>query len=187
MKYDVSFMNMHNALFMQGSNLGDKINVAAKGAKVCWDDDRQVLFITFKGKTTTIPFTSTQSFDLIEVPEDVKEWAGIAETTQTNAPFARKKVEPTDITVTDDMSEAEAHRARVRATSANSNRAQPTVQNDDLINQSRALAMGVKHNKTAQVSNAQHVGEMAAVTGKPKALSHAAMKAQVAQEMKEGQ
>ena len=87
-----------------------------------------------------------------------------------------------------DTEAAARHRELVRAASANSNRAQNAAQqNDFLIQEARNQAMGLKHPTTskAQVQTAQQVGELAAVTGKPKAISHAAMKAQVAQEMKD--
>lgn len=185
-KHALSFVELHNQLFMNGSNLGNKVNAAQRGAKLWQDDERGVVWVHFKDRVTAIPLASVASSDFIEIPEDIKELLGITQEVQPKGPpsVRAKKVEVIELPAYDPNDHsAEAHRARVRAASANSNRAQPIVQNDFLIQEARNHAAGQK--SKAQVSNPTMPKEGVSVSPKPKAISHAQLKAQVAAEAKE--
>lgn len=188
MLYPLTYVQLHNMINMQGTNLGDKINAAQRGAKLLLDLEFNFVWIYFKGKLSGFPTPSCASMDLAEMPDHVKQVLGldaVPAQAATGPAFARKKAEyvPEAFDPNDD---AAAHRAAVRAASANSNRANPVIQQTDtLIQTARMEAMGLKSHTTAQVQNAQQVGESTTVVGKKKALSHAALKAQVTQEAKE--
>lgn len=189
MKIEVTFLDLHNPLFTQGSNLGNKINVAQKGARAVLDTNTGLIWFLYKGRPTFIPLMNTGSGDPILSSEQHIEIFGEEAKPALLPPAiarARREAILTDALGFDPNDESpEAHRARVRAASANSNRPNnQLVQTDDLIQTARASAMGMKL-PTAQVQNAQQVGEHTGVTGKRKAISHQQMKAQVAQEMKE--
>lgn len=208
-KHPLSFMELHNQFFMQGSNLGNKINAAQKGAKLLLDDERQVVWIYFKQKVSFVPLASVASCDAIEIPEDIKESLGLVsplvEETPVGPPaIARarrgrppkmEEVEPTQTQATpvtypdfdpNDLEAVAHHRELVRAASSHANKASfKGPQNDRLIQETRAIAMGVKLHNTAQVQTAEQVGQGTGLTGKPKAINHQQLKAQVAQEMKE--
>ncbi len=195
-KYPLTFVEFHNPLFMNGTNLGNKLNGPFRGATLLMDDDRQVVWVHYKGKTAFVPLASVASADAVTIPDDVTEAMGLNTPQELSGPPAVKRgrgrppmepiatpsipVEAVPMPTHDpnDMVAAAEHRARVRAASANANKPQFVgQQNDDLIQASRAAAMGIKHNKGAQVQTAQQVGEAASVVGKKKPLSHAELKA----------
>ena len=203
-KIKLPFLDLHNQLFMNGSNLGMKINAAQRGAKMVLDTETNLIWIHFKGKTTFIPTSNVASGDALVSPEFLTEMFELAaEEEQPKAHLppaiarAQKEVElqnlPDPMLPYDPNDEhaAALHRAAVRAASANSNRgnsAQTLSQTDSLIQQARMQAMGIKqHTPNAQVQNAQQVGETAALAstrGKRKAINHQELKTQIAQEMK---
>ena len=165
--------------------------------------------IYFKGKYTAIGASNVASYDFKEVPKDVIEYLGMNQAVIADAPTgppaiarARRSIpapqamEPPQVYAEPvpmpdfDPNDAEAaakHRALVRAASANANRPTLVAQNDDLVQAARNQAMNLKQPKSAQVQTAQQVGAVTAVAGKPKAISHAQLKAQAAAEAKESQ
>jgi hypothetical protein len=196
-KHALSFLELHNQFFMQGSNLGNKINAAQKGAKLILDDDRSVVWVYFKGKVSFIPTASVASADVIQIPDDVKEALGLD--TVQNEPMgppaiARAKreqfqnVQNNAVPMPDfdpnDMDAVANHREMVRAASANANRPNPfSAQNDFLIQQARGQAEGFK--QSAQVSNPTLPTEGQRPRGRPpKILSHADLKAKLDSEAK---
>lgn len=209
-KHRLSFIELHNQFFMQGSNLGNKINAAQKGAALLLDDERGVVWVYFKGKVSFVPLASVASGDAVEVPEDVKEFLGIhtpVESGPQGPPaIARAKrgrpsvnepapdfvkggvpIVPIPDFDPNDLEAAARHRELVRAASANAYRPQPQgALNDHLIQEARNQAMGIKHAtiSRAQVQTAQQVGETATVTGKKKAISHAELAKQIGSETK---
>lgn len=210
-KQRLSFIELHNQLFMQGSNLGNKINAAQKGAKLLLDDERGVVWVYFKGKVSLVPLANVASADAIDISEDLKEALGVQAPGEPqpvgppaivrakrgrpslNEPAAEflKGAAPTVPFPDFDPNDQEAalrHRELVRAASANAYRPQPQgPMNDHLIQEARNQAMGLKHTtiSRSQVQNAHQVGEVASVTGKKKIMTHAELKAQVAAETKE--
>jgi len=204
-KHALSFVELHNQFFMQGSNLGNKINAAQKGAKLLLDDERSVVWVYFKSKVSFIPLASVASADAIEVPQDIKDLLGlnqsIEETKPLGPPAMRRRGRPPlnepkpdfgPVPYPDfdpnDLEAAARHREKVRAASANAYRPDPQgPMNDHLILEARNAAMGVKQSAVnhAQVQSAHQVGEAASITGKKKVMSHAELKAQVAAEAKE--
>lgn len=205
-KHPLRFIELHSPFFMQGSNLGTKIDAAQRGAKLILDDERQVVWVRFKGKVSFIPLPSIASADALEVPKDIQDLFEISsaapEILATDAPKRRGRPpaqpampqaplpSPTQVPYPDfdpnDEQAAAKHREMVRAASANSNRPEfRGPQNDDLIQAARMTAMGLKHQPSAQVQTAQQVGQTAGVTGKRKVMSHGELKAQVAREAKE--
>ncbi len=198
--YPLSYIQLHNTIHMQGTNLGDKINAAQRNAKLYLDLECQTVWIHFKNKITGIPVTSIACYDTITCPDYVQEAIALDTVVVAQAPVGPafvRKAEPSTAQIhvpmpTFDPNDDEAaakHREMVRAASANSNRNVPQgAQNDHLIQEARMQAMGVKMNTLqSQVSNAQQVGEQAqnGTRGKRKASSHEQMQMQVAQEMKE--
>lgn len=214
-KHKITFIELHNPLFMNGTNMGSKLSTdvrpgttAKAGVKMILDDERQAVWVHYNKRTAFIPLPSVASCDILEVPGDVLELLGLtpmAEEIISGPPAVMRarrgrppsvqpteeiQAAPTEVPYPDfdpnDEDAAARHRELVRAASANSNKAPfKGPQNDSLIQSARNAAMSIKTHGTAQVQNAQQVGELAAVTGKPKALSHAGMRAQVAKEMKE--
>lgn len=209
-KHALSFLDLHNPFFMNGSNLGNKINAAQRGAKLLLDDERQVVWVYFKNKVSFIPLASVASADAVDVPEDVQALLGVpkpevAQEDISGPPavvrarrgrpplhqpepqaYAPAPTVPYPDFDPNDIDAAARHRELVRAASANANKPQYAgPQNDDLIQQTRNAAMGMKLQRTAQVQSAQQVGQTAAVTGKRKVMSHAELAAQVAKEAKE--
>ena len=190
-KYQLSFMEVHNPLFMQGSNLGTKIIPAQKNAELAYDDDRSVVWVSFKGKITAIPLSNVASVDFATTPDDILDFfSGTASTVDTAhlpAAIARKKREQEIVQTAETFDSAdespEAHRARVRAASANANRVQPIqATSSSLIQESRATALGMKVSK-AQVSDPTR--PKTGTTGRVKPISHAQLNAQMAKEAKE--
>lgn len=180
-KFALSYVEFHNNFFMQGTNLGNKVNAAQRGAVLLYDTDRSLVWIQFKGKLSFIPLTNIVSADVV----DASAMDADLPTPKVEATPARRgrppKTEPEAI---DPNDAAAIHRAEVRARSATANVAAPTVQNDLLIQQSRSAAMGMKHPNPAQVQTPTQPTQGANVAGKPKAISHAQLKTQIAQEMK---
>ncbi len=189
--YDLPFVEFYDAFFMQGSNLGNKINAAQRNAKVVYDEERGLVWVHFKGKLSFVPLQSIKSADMKDIPEDLqKYWAMTTQEAEPTLPPSIRRGRKPKEEITEEFDptdDAAAHRARVRAASANANKAEPrpVINSDDLIKTTRAAAMGVKLNKSSQVANAQQVGELASVTGKPKAMTHAQLQAQIASEAKE--
>lgn len=199
---DLSFVEVYDAFFMQGSNLGNKINAAQKGAKITLVNDTYVA-VYFKGKASFIPCAGVKSADWKEIPEALKtHWSLEKTTTQQEIKHAPPFVshaqvvlptpDPTPVPYPDfdpnDEDAAARHRAMVRAASANSNRAQPTTESS-VVQSAREAAMGLKQHN-AQVSNPTmptqgQTGRGANVRGKTKAVNHAQLKTQVAAEMKD--
>lgn len=180
-KHQLSFIELHNQLFMQGSNLGTKIHAVARGATLNLDTELGIVWVQYKGKLSFIPLSNVASADMV----DTGAFGFKTTTDETTAPAAIARARKARL---EQEAEEDPHRAAVRAASANSNKPNTLeAQNDYLIQEARAQAAGMKHNK-AQVSNPTlpttgNTG--ASVAGKPKAISHAGMKAQVAAEMKE--
>lgn len=202
-KHPLSFIELHNPFFMNGTNLGNKVNALQRGASLLLDDERGVVWVHYKSKVSFIPLASIASADAVEVPEDVRMVFGLPDPASTPPPARRGRppmnkpetqATPTPAPVTpaypsfdpNDTDAAAKHRELVRAASLNANKPQfNAAQSDDLIQSARMTAMGLKHQKTAQVQTAQQVGETASVTGKRKVMSHSELKAQVAKEAKE--
>ena len=68
-KIKISFAELHNPLFMQGTNLGTKIIAAQKNAVLTYDFDDQLLMIEFKGKVSLVPSTNVASMDALNASE----------------------------------------------------------------------------------------------------------------------
>lgn len=204
-KHALSFIELHSQLFHQGSNLGNKINAAQKGVILFLDDERQGVWLWFKLKLSFIPLPNVASMDMKDIPQDIQDVLGLGVPEELSGPPALAKArrgrppkeepaepissapEPVPFPTHDpnDPIAAAAHRAKVRAASANAYRPVDKVaQNDLLIQEARAHAQGVKLQKTAQVQNAHQVGQTTSVTGKSKPLSYAALQAQVEAESK---
>lgn len=187
MLYPISFAQFHNMMHMQGTNLGDKIIAKARGATLLLDLEFQTVWVYYKGKLSGVPTPSIATYDLAEMPDHVRAELGldgIEAVESSGPPYARKKAEYIPEAF-DPNDEAAAHRARVRAASANANRPDMAqAQNDLMIQETRNAAMGIKTHMTAQVQNAQQVGESPTVTAKKKAISHSQLKAQIAHEAK---
>lgn len=188
-RFELSFIELHNPLFMQGSNLTNKVNAKQRGAILQYDTELAGVIIQFKGKAAIIPAASVASMDLVDISQ-----IGIEAPKEASAPPAiararrqAKEEQLPEVTADYDENDPEAaaaHRAAVRAASANSNRSAPRLetQNDTLIQQSRMVASG------AQVSNpTRPVEGLTGVSGKPKATNHAQMRAQLAKEAKDVQ
>lgn len=187
---------------MSGKNFGTRVDMTS-GAKIVYDREAKEIHISYNGKTSTLSSLSAKNWDYIETPAFIAE---LFKEEAVKAPEAPKRgrgrppmVAPAPIQTTqsypevpmpdfdpNDLEAAAKHRALVRAASANSNKPEfRGPQNDDLIQAARTTAMGLKHQKTAQVQTAQQVGELAGVSGKRKVMSHAELRAQVAKEAKE--
>lgn len=195
-KHELSFIELHNPFFMQGSNMGTKINAAQKGAKLLLDDTRYGVWIYYKQKVAFVPLASVASIDLTEIPGDVKTALHFEEPKKAAA--AIKHMAPTQPVVPmyqpepvpmpdfdpSDAVAAAAHKSMVRAASMNTHRSAPIVQNDQLIQEARNTAMGMKTHPTAQASTAHQVGQMtnSGTQGKPKPISHQALKASLPKE-----
>jgi len=187
-KIPLSYIELHNPMFMQGSNLGSKISAKARGAKLYFDTELSVVWIDFKDKVAFVPMSNIASGDMLDPQSIVLEEP--ATKTAPPAITRARKAGKEDVAVTIaqaesnpiEMTDAEAHRAEVRARSANAHKAipQPETQSDALIQQSRAVASG-----QVQVSDpTRPANGLTGVQVKPKAISHAQLKAQVAAETK---
>ena len=177
-KIDISFLDLHNPLFMNGVNYGNKIDVKQKGGIVYRDSELQCYVAQFKGRAQIIELANvasagvTNSGDLSLSKEALESTAppAIAKARRNQA----QQQETAQVYDPNDES-AEAHRARIRAASAGANRPDPSLrqQDDLLIQESRNAAMGLKHKQppTAQVST-----PTSGVQGKAKNLSHAQTK-----------
>lgn len=206
-KHKLSFIETHGPFFMQGTSMGTKVYASGpKAAKLLLDDERNAVWIYYKGKAALVPCAAIASMDMAELPDDVAKALGAPVTNPTQEPAggpvarARSGRKAKDAEIPggesipagpvevpfpshdpDDVEAAAAHRALVRAASANANRpAPPQMQNDSLIQQARMQAMGIKTHGTAQVMTAEQVGATT-LQGKPKAISHAQLQAQKAQ------
>ena len=148
-KIKISFAELHNPLFMQGSNLGTKIIAAQKNAVMTYDFDDQLLIVEFKGKTSLIPSTNVASMDAL-MSLEVKE-----ESVTGHPAVARSKREKP----IDDQAQA------ARAASANAFKptSDAVAQNDALIQQNKQLLGGGNAATT--------------LTGKPKVMTHAEISA----------
>lgn len=194
---ELSFVEVIQPFFMNGKNMGNKIHANTIGCKMMKHAETKEIEVFYKGKVSTIGHGNVCSSDYKEVPDEVKALFGIdatvveefvnpkarkPEAMNMSAGYASQMYSPDD-------ESPEAHRARVRAASANSNKAIPVgPQNDTLIQQARMEAMGIKHGQVSVPSmptEGQTGVPPVAIKGKPKAISHQAMKAQVAQEMKD--
>lgn len=69
MRVKVSFVELHNPLFMVGVNLGNKISASTRHARMEFDIERKLLFIEFKGKVAVLPDSNVCSMDLVN-PEE---------------------------------------------------------------------------------------------------------------------
>jgi len=208
-KHPLSFVALHNQFFMQGSNLGDKINAKQRGAQLLLDDERGVVWVHFKQKVSFIPLASVASADAITIPDDIAIALQLTAAPAVDAPQGppavrrgrgRPPLHPEPQVIPDpttgvpvpnfDPNDAEAaarHRELVRAASrAPTLKTGTHAQDDRLIQEARNQAMGLKHPTTsrAQVQNAEQVGATASVAGKPKPISHAQLQAQTAAEAK---
>jgi hypothetical protein len=177
----VTFAELHGNLFMQGSNLTSKINAAQRGAKLVLDTELGVIWIKFKGKVSLIPLANTASLDAV-VPEELMVELGFNEEPLSGPPAVRRGKQKAQEEWEEPLTDEDAHRAAVRLASATSNKAPSIAQTDTLIQETRGKAMGFKD---AQVSNPTQPTTGASVVGKTKALSHAQLRAQVAQEAKD--
>lgn len=160
-RINLSFVEVHNPLFVNGTNLGTKINVAQRQAIAQYDTEISCLRLYFKGKTTLVPSSNIASMDAIE--EQAPAQVAQPETVLPPALAKRrgrppKEAEPEQKPIGDPVDpndEQAAHRAAVRAASANSNVAPPNVsaQTDALIQQARMQALGIKDaSRVVQVS-----------------------------------
>jgi hypothetical protein len=186
MKHSLNFVELHNPLFMQGVNLGTKINATQRQAHLFFDTELGVVWIAFKNKVSFIPLANVASADLADpsvadLPLDEEQHAPPA--------IARarreQEIDPARYEMPD-INDPEAmarHREAVRAASANANRP-PAQMFDPLAQQAREQAMAVKlHN--APVSTPMQTKNLSSVTGKHKAISHAELAAQKAAENSE--
>lgn len=151
-KIKISFAELHNPLFMQGTNLGTKIIAAQKNAVMTYDFDDQLLIIEFKGKVSLIPSTNVASMDALNASELMEK-----EEVTGHPAVARAKRERTQM---------DEQVLAAREASANAFKPSADVhvvsQSDALIQQNKQLLGGAKG---------------ATVTGKPKAISHAQISA----------
>lgn len=188
-KFELKFLETHNPVFIGGANLGKRLDIKTKKVKLLLDTDVGVVWIFYNSGIDFVPFASiasgsalnTEDFGLGEFKEPEpyttpaiqrarQSAVYIAETTPAPEPVPMPTFDPNDLEA------AAEHRRKVRAASANANRPEVlSPQNDDLIQKARMTAAGIKH--TAQVQTAQQVGELAKVTGKRKAISHAELNA----------
>jgi len=147
-KIKISFAELHNPLFMQGTNLGTKIIAAQKNAVLTYDFDDQLLMIEFKGKISLVPSTNVASMDALNASELMEK----EEITGHPAVARSKREKPMDAQV-----------QAAREASANAFKPGSDVnvvsQSDALIQQNKQIMGGAKGNVT--------------ITGKPKAISHA--------------
>lgn len=65
-KIALSFVSLHNPLFMQGVNLGQRINTHMKSVKLDFDVEKKLLYIQFKGKVCLVPDSNVESMDVID-------------------------------------------------------------------------------------------------------------------------
>ena len=174
----ISFVELHNPLFMQGTNLGNKINAAQRGASIQFDLDRKLLIITFKGKCAIIPDSNVASMDVIDLADlglEFKTEAPTAPEATVKRGRGRPPVNPEPVAQSE-----EDRRAAARAASANAFKPEPKVETtgSKLIEQSRAIAAG-----KAQVSDPTKPAQgLTGLSSAPKMMSHAELKAKVAAE-----
>lgn len=184
---ELSFVALFTPLFMQGSNLGEKVSRGFKGVKLLYNTETGQISAWRDGKYSAIGAANIASYDFTAVPEDVTKYLGLgveapsASNEGTTLPPARGR--PPSETVID-PNDDNAHRAAVRAASANSNVATThrALIDDSLIQASRNAAMGIK---SAQVSDPRKPAQGASVVGKPKAIGHQELRVQLAKEAKD--
>lgn len=201
-KLELGFIEMHNPMFMQGSNMGTRIKAKERGARLFLDTELSLVWVHFKGKVAFVPLANIATGDLMEqldaplteLPQPAhRAPAAIARAQAYQSEYQEPSYPDHD---PEDLEAAAAHRARVRAASMNSNRPQASVQNDMLIQQSRMAAMGMKqHAVNPQVSNptqpamgqtgipTPNVQAAPKLRGRPKAISHAGAVAQMKAEL----
>lgn len=196
----LTFIETHTPLLMGGVNFPNKIILKTKAAEAMLDTQMSVCWIRFKGETSIVPMSnvahikpliSSDDEDQVFVPVPKKELpteevAGPIAVRRGRKPTIRTSEQPPEDPFQaydpNDEESAAKHREAVRAASANSNKPVQTIQNDLLIQQARGQALGFK---TAQVSDpTKPANGLTGVQGKPKAISHAQLKTQLAQEAK---
>jgi hypothetical protein len=177
-RIEMSFVEFHNPFFMQGTNLGTKLFAKQKNATLFYDLDHSFMIITFKGRVALVPSTNIISMDVIDYSSlDITPPHPVIHVPQMSIPSE----DGNSIPMSDEAQAAMQHRKEVRERSANSNKA-PSMQetNNSLIQASRNAALGMKH---PQIDNPTKPAQ--GQTGKNKIMSHAQLKAQIAQEAKD--
>lgn len=166
-------MELHNPLFMQGTNLGAKINIVNRPVKLLYDNERHVGVVIFKGKAALIPSSNIASMDVMNLA-DLKLDEVLPEEEGTKLPPAiarsRRKSE-INLDVADPEADPEHVRA-VREASANAYKAQPKVETvvNQLVQDNKEILSGNKAPKpTAAIS----------VTGKPKSFNREILEAEM--------
>ncbi len=197
-KNKVTCITFHNPFNMGGVNFGNKIDTAVrKDIEMIDDIGRNRVWIKFKGITTFVPDSNIVAGSVQTIPADIQAMfepteseeiqAGppaVARSRRTKAEMEAARVHDEAAAFDPNDTSPEAHRARVRAASANAHKPDGVhAQNDLLIQEARNAAAGVKFK--AQVSNPTQPAQGASVVGKTKALTHAQMRAQVAKEAAE--
>jgi hypothetical protein len=180
-RISLSFVELHNPLFMQGTNLTNKIVASQRQAKLEYDLDKKLLIVRFKGKAAILPDSNVASMDVINAAD-----LGLEESEPVSAPtpaIARRRGRPSaeDLEAQESAyMTSDSHREAVRAQSANAFKPAPVVdtQANKLMEQARAVAAGAK--VSPQVSEpTKPANGLTGVSGKPKAISHEQLAAQV--------
>lgn len=187
----LDFIALHNPLFFQGMNYSDKPKTKYPLIQLLYDTDLSCALVLDRGKCAVVPASNIASMTLsnpadfqIEIDAPIQTLPPAQAARARRAEIEESIVnlgDPNDPYDPNDPDELAAHRARVRAASANSNKpSRKAIQNDTLIQESRMIASGAK---SAQVSDPTRPKD--GVTGKPKPFSHEQLRAQLATEAKQ--
>ena len=169
----VPYVEFHSPIFMQGTNLGNKLNVKHRPMVLIHDREDKIIYVYFKDKMAAMPDSNVVSWDYAQVadcpiPADVLKSFGIGAKAEEvkRGPGRPPKAEADKYTVNPAALEtAQTH----------------------LIKQARDAVAGLKHPApSAQVSNPTQPAEgLTGLQGKAKYMSHAELAKVVAKEKAE--
>jgi hypothetical protein len=69
-KIALSYAELHNPLFLSGTNHGQKLQQGAKGIDLQYDRKEKELLVLFNGKLAIIPSSNVASMTLLELPKE---------------------------------------------------------------------------------------------------------------------
>lgn len=122
MKLTVSFVELHNPLFMQGTNLGNKIKADQRHADMEFDTETKLLTIEFKDKLSIVPDSNIVSMDLL----DPTQYFG-TDKPKRGRPVKAEPVKTPNIVQDNLIVKAQADAAALKTGAQVSNPTRPTV------------------------------------------------------------
>lgn len=102
MKIELEFAELHNPLFLNGTNLGMKLTPALKGGlKIAYDRTEKELLVQFNGKTAIVPVSNVSSMTPVakaaqapvEQPKSIQQPTSIEQEMDFKASVERQKME----------------------------------------------------------------------------------------------